>query len=83
MPTFVVVKCVSAFAMLAVCAGLLLGAVETGRIEYAAGGVVAGLGTLGVLAAISLRVVYCIQPQEESARRRAKRRAFHRVPGSV
>ncbi|NLU22576.1 MAG: J domain-containing protein [Phycisphaerae bacterium] len=68
-PTFVVVKCVSVFTLLGVGAYLLLRALQTGNAWYAAGGALAALAALGVLTLICLRVVYCIQPHEEAARR--------------
>ena len=74
MPTFVVAKCAGAFAMLGVCAFLLVRAGQTGETAYALWGVAAGLGVLAALAAVCLRVVYCIQPHEDTVRRRAKDR---------
>jgi hypothetical protein len=75
-----------AFAMLGLCAYLLLRAMQTGRMGYAAAGMAAGLGVLGVLAATCLRVVYCAEPHHESSTqgcRRGKRRRVFREAGSV
>jgi len=72
LPTFVVVRCASAFVMLVASCYLLLRAIQTGRMGYAAGAFAVALATLAVLAVICLRVVYCISPHEASLRRKAK-----------
>lgn len=75
MPAFAVAKCGGAFAVLGVSVLLLVRAGQTGEMAYALGGVAAGLGVMVALAVVCLRVVYCIQPHEESIRRRARDRS--------
>ena len=74
LPTFVIVRCISVFVLLGTSVYLLFRAVQTRDFIYAAGGAAAGLAALSALALICLRVVYCMQPGEDSIRRAALRR---------
>jgi hypothetical protein len=83
MPTFEIVQCISVFALLGICAYLLLRALQSGNAWYAAGGAVTGLAAIGLLSLICLRVLYCIQPREEAARRARLRRGRKEAVVSV